>query len=834
MNEVAKQKNMTEKTLIIAEKPSVAGDLVKVLPGKFKKSKTHYESDQHIVSYAIGHLVSICYPEEIDEKFKKWNLDNLPIIPETFPLKSIKGTSAQLNALKKLIRRKDVTEIVNACDAGREGELIFKYILQFTRTKSVDKKTIKRLWLQSMTKDAIKKGFVDLRDDETMKSLEETAICRSESDWLIGINASRALTAYNSRKGGFFKTPCGRVQTPTLSMIVQREKERLAFIPQTYFQLEASFLVGEAESVYLGKWIDPEFKKEKTQPHKKADRLWNKESAEEIIAKCTGKPVEVEETSKASRQRSPQLYDLTSLQREANSRFGFSARNTLSIAQALYERHKVLTYPRSDSRFLPEDYPAEVKKSMASHKKGAFGKFAAEILQQNYIKKEKRIFDNSKISDHHALIPTNTLPSNLSEAEEKIYNMVMQRFLAVFYPAAEYWLTRRLSKVEGETFLTEGKILKKAGWRAVYGVDSIKEKDEMVEVPDGVLPHCDQIELRTDATKPPPRFTEATLLSAMENSGKLVEDEDLREAMKERGLGTPATRASTIEGLIKETYINREQRELVPSGKAFDLINLIEGLKIKELASPELTGEWEYKMNQVLKGDFTAEKFMAEIKQLTEKIIERVKTFSDGKDGVEAPFSPVNGQKIMDTPTAYVSEDGSLSIRKVLGGRVMKQEEIVALLKGETLGPFDDFRSKKGKQFSATVKIAGSKIEFVFPDNQEELDVEAIKAQPSLGRSPVDDTSVYETTFAYMSESALSSSGKDKKGLRISRSILSREIEVKHIQQLLENGKTELITGFISKKKRPFDAFLLLDKKGKISFEFPPRKAKNWKKKEEK
>lgn len=814
---------MSEKTLVIAEKPSVAADLVKALPGKFKKSKTHYESDEYIVSYAVGHLVSICYPEEIDEKYKKWNLANLPIIPDEFPLKAIKGTSAQLNALKKFIRRKDVTEIINACDSGREGELIFKYILRFTRTKSLDRKAIKRLWLQSMTREAIQQGFMHLLDDESIRPLEETAVCRSESDWLIGINASRALTAYNSRKGGFFKTPCGRVQTPTLSMIIQREKERLAFKPQTYFQLDASFSVEGGKDSYTGKWIDPNFKKVTKEPHRKAERLWNKESAEKIAAKCSGKPATVEETSRLSSQRSPQLYDLTTLQREANSRFGFSARNTLGIAQALYEKHKVLTYPRTDSRYLPEDYPAEVKKIMTTHTKGFLGEFAAEILNKGYIKKDKRIFDNKKLSDHHAIIPTNILPKHLSEVELKIYTMVIQRFLSVFFPPAEYLLTTRHAVVENETFLTEGKILRKPGWRAVYGVDRDKAKDELPEVPGGIQPLCDKVDIHTYETRPPLRFTEATLLSAMENCGKLVEDEDLREAMKERGLGTPATRASIIEGLIKEKYINREHRELVPSGKAFELINLIEGLEIEELASPELTGEWEYKMNQVLKGDITSEKFMDEIRKLTIKIVDRVKSSSVEEGGGEAQFSPVDGRKIMDTPTAYISEDGSVSIRKVLGGRLMSQEEIVALLKGETVGPFDDFRSKKGKPFSASLKVEGSRIKFIFLESQKEIDPESVKKQSPVGRSPVDGSPVYETDVAFVSESALSSGGKE--GLRISKRILGRRIETEHIQQLLEIGKTELVKGFISKKKRPFDAYLLLDNKGKISFEFPPRKS---------
>ena len=818
---------MNEKSLIIAEKPSVAADLVKVLPGKFTKTKTHYEGEHHVVSYAIGHLVSICYPEEIDERYKKWELGNLPIIPEVFPLKAINGTSSQLNALKKLIRRKDIVEIVNACDAGREGELIFKYILQFTKTKSVEKKSIKRLWLQSMTTRAIREGFENLRDNEAMQSLEETAKCRSESDWLIGINASRALTAYHSRNGGFFKTPCGRVQTPTLSLIVRREKERLAFVPQTYYQLEASFhfdLEGKKEpEKYCGMWIATDFKKEADRPHDKASRLWDKERAETIAAKCSGKPASISESSKLSKQSASSLYDLTTLQREANSRFGFSARNTLSIAQALYERHKVLTYPRTDSKHLPEDYIPVVEKTLDIHQKGDLGRFASEILQKKYLKKDKRIFDNKKISDHHAIIPTDILPANLSEAEEKIFKMVSQRFMAVFFPPAEYLLTKRLSVVEAETFLTEGKILKVPGWKAVYGAERSKEKDEMEPVPAGCEPLCHEIECLVADTKPPARYTEATLLSAMENCGKLVEDEELRDAMKERGLGTPATRASTIEGLIKEKYINREGRELVPSGKAFDLMNLIDGMKIDELRSPELTGEWEYKMNLVLKGELTAEKFMEEIKKLTEKIIERVKKFATEGVGEEASFSPVGGRVFIENPTAFVSEDGKLSLRKVLGGKVMQESEIVALINGETIGPFDDFRSKKGKPFSASLQVKESKINFLFQDNREDLDVEEILQQEPLGVSPVNGENVYDTPVGYLSEAALK---EGEGGLRISKHILSKEIEAKHIGQLLMEGKTELIEGFISKKRRPFDAFLLMDKKGKITFEFPPRKAK--------
>ncbi|MEN8188818.1 MAG: DNA topoisomerase III [Thermodesulfobacteriota bacterium] len=812
---------MTEKSLIIAEKPSVASDLVKALPGKFTRSKTHFESDRFIVSYAVGHLVAICYPEEIDPRYKSWSLSNLPIMPDNFPLKGISGTKSQLNALQKLIRRKDVTEVINACDAGREGELIFKYIIRYVWNKSVAKKRFKRLWLQSMTLDSIKDGFAHLREEAVMQPLEDTALCRSESDWLIGINATRALTSFNSRRGGFFLTPCGRVQTPTLSLIVKRERQRLEFKPETFHTLQARFIYDEKS--YLGKWIDPGFKKDKTNSHKRADRIWQEEKGDEIIARCLNQPAEVSDSSKKSTKRSPGLYDLTTLQREANSRFGFSAKNTLAMAQALYERHKVLTYPRTDSRHLPEDYLPTVKQSIGVQKKWNFGSFAAEALEKNYIKKDRRIFNNSKISDHHAIIPTTTLPKSLSEAEMKIYTMVVQRFLAVFFPPAQYLNTKRLSVVKEETFLTEGKILLEAGWRAIYGSATDNSKDVILDpVPDGEVVLCNEIDKNRAETKPPARFNEATLLSAMENSDRLINDEELADAMKERGLGTPATRAAIIEKLLKEKYIVREGKELTPTGKAFELLALLEGMHIDVLASPEMTGEWEHKLNMILHGEFTRDRFMEEIRQLTQRIVDQVSNFEKNETKEEASFSPVDNRRFFSTPTAYQSEDGAITIRKILGGRIMQVDEIVRIIQGETLGPFADFRSKKGKSFTASVRLQANKIEFLFADSTDELDLEAIKATPPLGISPTDQTPVFETPVAYMSQSALE--GDKKSGLRIGKIILSKDIAPEQVRLLLTEGKTELIKGFISKKRRPFDAYLLLDEKGKISFEFPPRK----------
>ena len=814
---------MTEKTLIIAEKPSVALDLVKTLPGKFTKNKTHYEGDNHVVSFAVGHLVSICYPEEIDSKFQKWNLEDLPILPDTFPLKSLPDTRGQLNALQKLIRRKDISKIINACDAGREGELIFKNIIRYVWNNSVAKKSFKRLWLQSMTSDAISKALSSLRRDEEMLPLEDTALCRSESDWLIGINATRALTGFNSRYGGFFLTPCGRVQTPTLSLLVKREKTRKEFKPRTYFNLLSTFT--HEKSSYVGKWIDVDFSSDPRDPYLRADRIWDSGRADAIIERCSGHQAAVSEKSKQSSQKSPQLYDLTSLQREANSRFGFSAKNTLGIARALYERHKVLTYPRTDSRYLPEDYVQTVRQTMECQLGWQLGEFARTALEKKYIKKDKRIFDNSKISDHHAIIPTALLPKNLSEPEQKIYLMVAQRFLAVFFPPARFLVTRRLSLVREETFLTEGKIMTDPGWKAIYGkVEKSSEETMLAPLAEGAEVVCDHIDKEKNETKPPPRFNESTLLSAMENSGKLVEDEELAEAMKERGLGTPATRAAIIEKLIKEKYVIREGKELTPTGKAFELLTLLDAMNIEVLASPEMTGEWEYKLNQILKGELTRETFMQEIRELTRHIISQIVNFDETEVRREASFSPVNGVRYFESPTAYHAEDESIAIRKVLGGRVMEDREILDLIKGETIGPFSDFISKKGKPFSASVRLKKGKVDFLFANSTDDLDLDSITAQKPLGKSPIDNTRVYETPAGYMSESALE--GDDKNGLKISKIILSREITPTIISQLLNSGKTELIKGFISKKRRPFDAYLLLAKNGKISFEFPPRTSK--------
>lgn len=793
----------TPKTLIIAEKPSVANDLVKVLGAKaFKKETTHFESDTTIVSYAVGHLVTIADPKDIDDKYKKWDMSTLPMLPEKFPLIASAATKSQLSALSKLIKRKDVTTIINACDAGREGELIFYYILDYVLKGNFKGKELKRLWMQSMTPAAIKEAFANLRDGAEMENLKAAAICRSEADWLVGMNGSRGLTAYNSSMGGFQVTPCGRVQTPTLAIIVKREEERLQFVPKDFWTIEGNFKNGKVE--YPGKWFRVNGKETEKQ-------IFDLENAKAILKKCSGKEGIVTETSKPTQQNCGQLYDLTTLQREANSRFGFSAKTTLQIAQSLYERHKATTYPRTDSRCLPEDYVPTVKATLDKIS-GNLQKFAKDAI--GMVSKTPKVFDNKKISDHFAIIPTGVMPSGLSEAEQKIFFMICQRFIAVFYPPAKYLNTTRITEIEGETFITEGKVLVEPGFKVVYGKDA-DEESTLPRLESEKAKNID-LEAKEDKTKPPARYTEATLLSMMESAGKLVEDDELADAMKERGLGTPATRAATIEKLVSDKYIVRDAKDLIPTAKAFDLIKVLTAMDIESLTSPELTGEWEYKLGLIEKGKETREAFMKGIVDMTRTMVTNIKGFKEENTTGEASFSPVNGKKVFETVSRYTTEDG-IVLRKMIGGKRLSVDEIKELLTNRKIGPLTGFRSKKGAEFSAVVIINDeNKVEFVFDEKPEEIEV-----GEQVGVSPVDKSPVFETMTGYVSQSYIDHA---ETGIQLPKILLGKELPIAEIKKLLEGEKTTLIKGFRSSKThRLFDAFLKLDNKGSLKFEFPPR-----------
>ena len=831
------------KQLIIAEKPSVAQDIARALGG-FVKHDEYFESDHYVLSSAIGHLLELAVPDEYEVKRGKWSFANLPVIPPEFALAPIEKTEGRLKLLMRLIKRKEVTGLINACDAGREGELIFQYIVQHAGAK----KPVKRLWLQSMTPQAIREGFAALRDGAEMNGLADAAVCRSESDWLVGINGTRAMTAFNSKSGGFHLTTVGRVQTPTLAIVIEREDRIRKFVSRDYWEVEGTF--GAAAGEYRGRWFDEAFRKDDSDEHARAERLWDQARAEAIRARCLGKPGVVDEESKPATQLSPLLFDLTSLQREANGRFGFSARMTLQIAQALYEKHKVLTYPRTDSRALPEDYVGTVKATLGmfaeeSGLKGAdhvllhnYAGFAGHILKQGWARPNKRIFNNAKISDHFAIIPTALPPKHLSEVEQKIYDMVTKRFLAVFYPAAEYQVTTRITRVEGEAFKTEGKVLVNAGWLAVYGKEAQEGEDAPQLVPVKPKERVNTLDVVVNAnrTKPPSRYNEATLLSAMEGAGKLVDDDELREAMRAKGLGTPATRAQIIENLISEQYLHREGRDLIPTAKAFQLLTALRGLKIEELTSPELTGEWEYRLALIEQGRLSRPEFMQKIAEMARHIVHQAKTYeSDTVPGDFATLAtpcPRCGGVVKENYKKFQCQACDFALWKIVAGRQFEIEDIEALLRDRQVGPLTGFRNKMGRPFNATIRLnAELQPEFDFGQSrQDEESGEPVDFgdQESLGACPKCGGRVFEHGMAYVCEKSVGAGRSCD--FRSGKIILQQAIDRPQMAKLLATGRTDLLKGFISARtRRKFSAYLVRGADGKVGFEFearPPRAGK--------
>ncbi|MEO8133307.1 MAG: DNA topoisomerase III [Betaproteobacteria bacterium] len=818
------------KALIIAEKPSVAADIARALGG-FAKKDDYFENDEYVLSSAIGHLLEIGMPEDEEVKRGKWTFTHLPAIPSQFALKPIEKTETRLKLLSRLLKRKDIDALINACDAGREGELIFRYIVQYAKSKH----PIRRLWLQSMTPAAVRDGFSVLRSNKELLPLADAARCRSESDWLVGINGTRAMTAFNSRSGGFQLTTVGRVQTPTLAILVDREDRIKKFVSKPYWEVHGTF--GARAGEYAGRWFDEKFKKPDDDEHARPERLWDEKLAVAIREKCAGKPGIVTEESKPTTQSPPLLYDLTSLQREANGRFGFSARTTLSLAQALYEKHKVLTYPRTDARALPEDYLGTVKQTMEALKvSNAYHAHAKKVLDQKWIKPNKRIFDNTKISDHFAIIPTLQAPKTLNEIEQKLYDLVVKRFLAVFFPPAEFLNTTRITRVEDEPFKSEGKVLVNPGWLAVYGKEAQGDDDAASLVP--VAPKeqvtTESIEVKATQTRPPARYNEATLLSAMEGAGKLVDDEELRAAMAARGLGTPATRAAIIEGLLNEKYIYREGRELVPTAKAFSLMVLLRGLGVPELFSPELTGEWEHRLALMEKGELTREEFMAEIEQMTRHIVGQAKNFeSDTIPGdfgkLAVPCPKCNGE-IHENYKKFQCQNCDFSMWKILAGRQLEISEAEAVLRDKKVGPLDGFRSKLGRPFSALLKLTDAfELQFDFgQSNEEEENGEGpdFSDQTPLGPCPKCGNHVYEQPNSYICEKATGPRSAKTCDFRTGRMILQRTVERAQMEKLLTSGKTDLLQFVSARTRRSFSAFLVRQPDGKIGFEFEKREPK--------
>ncbi len=850
------------KILIIAEKPSVATDLARVLGkmpefGKFEKKKDYFENENAYISSAIGHLVELKMPLTPEGKKLPWGIKHLPVLPTEFDLQPIERSESRYKLLVRLIKKKDVTLVVNACDAGREGELIFRYVLKLADLKKEFE--IKRMWMQSMTDDSIKDAWANLRGEEEMSNLADAAMCRSESDWLIGLNGTRALTAFNSRNGGFNVTTAGRVQTPTLSIISERELEIRSFVPRTYWEVHGDFDVKAGQ--YRGRWFRENFKKDEDDEHKKAERIWDLADAEAIKTRCLGKEGIVEESKKPSKSAPPLLYDLTSLQREGNSKHGFPARRTLQLAQACYDRYKILTYPRTDSKYLPEDYIDTVKETIAKLGSGKpnapidanIQRCAKWILKNDRVGPSKRIFNSAKVSDHFAIIPTGKVPpASLDEGAAKIYNLVMRRFLAIFYPHAEYEITKRITRVGEDSFKTDGKVLIVPGYLEVYGRKAgvAAEADELVAAEDGESAQTAEVEVTEKETRPPARYTDATLLSAMESAGKRVEDDELRDAMSERGLGTPATRAAIIENLIRQKYLFRNEirkSELVASNKALALFDLLKQMDIEVLASPEMTGEWEFKLKEMEQGRLGRETFMNEIRQVTNTIVEQTKAFTE--EIVNRVFPDLHAKCPECGKMEHHQTDGLFSckdpecifkIKKHIASHALTEAEAKVLLNEGKVGPIEDFKNRFGQPFSAELVLEKPKkvwkLNFVFEgDEERESEIEKLTDEQIICECPILDDStelvkVYENDRAFLAPDMAKK--KNDRGVRISKTILKKEIPTDQGMKLFLEGKTDLMPGFLSKKGRKFAAHLTLNREtGKLGFEFAPPKKKKAKKK---
>ena len=852
------------KTLIIAEKPSVATDLARVLGkktdlGKFTKKKDYFENDKAYVASAIGHLVALKMPLKDDGKKLPWSMTYLPHIPKKFELEPIERSEKKYKLLLRLLKKKDVDTVVNACDAGREGELIFRYFMQMAGIKKDVE--VKRMWMQSMTDGAIVEAWNDMRSGDEMDNLADAAVCRSQSDWLIGLNGTRALTAYNSRNGGFNVTSAGRVQTPTLVILTTRERQIRSFVPKPYWEVSADFKVANGE--YASKWFREDFEKDPDDKHKKADRFWTLEEAQAVADRCKDKEGKVEERKKPSKQAPPQLFDLTSLQREAGNKFGFSAKRTLQLAQACYDRYKLLTYPRTDSKYLPEDYLSTVQKTMKAYAKATPSAALSEtsitaakwVVDNKKIGPAKRIFNTAKVSDHFAIIPTGKMPpAKLDEAAFKLYQLVLRRFIAIFHPHAEYEITKRITRIGPDSFKTDGRILVVPGYLSVYGrkAGAAADKDELVAVADGETALNTEIEVKPNETKPPARYNDSTLLSAMESAGKLVEDDELKEAMSERGLGTPATRAAIIENLIRQKYLFRNEinkRELVVSNKGIALVDLLDEIGINTLASPEMTGEWEFKLKEMEAGRLTREEFMNQIKDLTVKIVEQTKEFTAVK--VNRTFPNVIVKCLECEAQALRQTDGvfecmvpecKFRLKKHIASHELTADEAKELIETKKLGLITDFKNRFGQPFEAELKLAKPKktwkMEFVFEgDDRREEELKSLTDQHIICQAKKLDSSdelipIYEVQNAYLAP--MMANKVDERGVRISKTILKKEIPTEQAIKLFVDGKTDLMPGFLSKKGRKFSAHLTIDReKGKLGFEFAPRKNAKKKKAED-
>jgi DNA topoisomerase-3 len=851
------------KSLVITEKPSVASDIASALGG-FEDCDGFFENDEFVVTFAVGHLFELLPPEEIDPEYKRWTLANLPILPESFSYRPKKGQSDRIRTIKKLLDRSDIDVVVNACDAGREGELIFREIVEHFDSD----KPMRRLWLRSMTNQAILDGFAALRPGEEFDGLAAAAACRARSDWLIGMNATRALTKRLKSRKEKTAWSAGRVQTPTLALLVARELEVLAHVPKPFWRIAATF--NHDGRTWTAAWFAPDFEAGADEDARE-DRIFDEERARAIVARVSGQQGEASEKRKPSRESPPTLFDLTSLQREANRRFGWSARRALSAGQRCYERHKILTYPRTASRCLPNDYRAivdEVLETFAgvgAREDDGFADYAASAarLQRDGLENEKRIFDDAGVSDHFAIIPTGTLPAEpLTGDDRRLFDLVMRRFLGAFHPPALWERVERICLVDGESFRARARVLKEPGWRSVLPPAATEnEQEELVALApgqsevEGVDVVASSAEVEDDHTRPPPRITEARLLSLMENAGQQIEDEDLAAAIDEKGIGTPATRADVIENLIAKGYVVRADKALRPTVKGIRLIDTLNRIHIERLTSPRLTGDIEYHLGEVERGARSAEDFMAEMSTYASEIVETAKQFeydalydlNEDLGDCPACKRPVIEMawfyRCKPEPDVSQEEDCPVRFWKDTSGRYLDRGTARTLIQEGKTGELDGFTARNGRTYRGVLEL--------LPDEDWKVKVRSlgynegagVSDQPEyevnpepLGPCPLGEgCQVFESPTQFLCERALKkaeesqdSAAADESaskscGFVLPRTVCKREIVREEADVYLKTKNTGLLTEFTSRFGRPFSATLVLKPNGRHGFEFQPR-----------
>ena len=809
--------------VIIAEKPSVAEDLANVL-GVGKKTETHWHSDDIIITWAIGHLLELKYMDDYDVAFKNWRgtVDRLPFIPDNFQYKPKSGRGKkQLSAILKLVKDKSVSEIVNACDAAREGELIFRTIVQHAKTKT----PTSRMWMQSMTYDAMLQAFENRQSGDEYQALSDAAYSRSQADWIIGMNGSRIATRLPQNRDRSANS-LGRVQTATLAMVVDHELEVLSHVPVPYWQLNATFRAGDA--TWTARWERTGHKDDPERPEYKAHRIMDaaeKDSIETILS--SDEAFQTEEQQRTKKEQPPLNFDLTTLQKRANSLWSWSAKRTLGVAQDLYDKFKLTTYPRTDSKHLPEDMHETVAKTLDQI--GAQGDYSEHVkrLQADGLSNAKRNFNNAKVSDHYAIVPTGqTPPNNFGGDHAKLYDLITRNFLASWHPVAEWTVTKRITTKSGHQFLKEVEALATSGWRAV-----VPKKDK---VPEGwgQLPSnpCDATldshEFSEEMSKPKNRLKEASLLQLMEHAGKHIDDDELADAMKEKGLGTPATRADTIEKLLNRNYIRRSRNGTISAAPhGIRMIDVLRRIPVEWITSPELTGDMEASLLAVQRGEETMEAYMEKIIQQTKTMVDRIRDHDRNTLYLEEPSlgsCPSCGGEVKENTLAYQCEHNegrdkgcSFVFWKDTSGRWFDRVTAARLIENGSLENLHGFYSQAGEGYDTSVELtkAGKVVSKGSGSGEATADDEVLCPCPVC-----DQGSIRITTTAYLCDNP------DCTFRGMQNIMCKRPITPEEAKPIFTDGKSTLLEDFTSRRNKPFNAFLKLEK-NRVTYDFPPRAA---------